>query len=86
LDDLEIDSDMIMYPNPATSTFTIKLPSSAELFQVRIFNMIGELVSSKIVQGNEMIVNDISNLSSGSYTVEVKSENGNWQKKLVVLQ
>jgi hypothetical protein len=86
LDDLEIDSDMIMYPNPATSNFTIKLPASKESIQVRIFNMIGELVSNKLYNGNEIIVHDISLLSSGSYTVEVKSENGNWQKKLVVLQ
>ena len=86
LEDLENDSEMLLYPNPATSSFTIQLPSNAELFHVRIFNMIGELVSSKLFHGNEIIVNDISQLSSGSYTVEVKSESRNWQKKLVVLQ
>lgn len=86
LDDLEMDSEMIMYPNPANSSFTIKLPSSKEFIQVRIFNMIGELVSNKLVHGNDIIVHDISNLSSGSYTVEVKSDSGNWKKKLVVLQ
>ncbi len=86
LDDLENDSEMIMYPNPANSSFTIKLPSSKEFIQVRIFNMIGELVSNKLVHGNDIIVHDISNLSSGSYTVEVKSDSGNWKKKLLVLQ
>ena len=86
LDELEKDSEIIMYPNPATSIFTIKLTASKESIQVRIFNRIGELVSNKLYNGNEIIVHDISFLSSGSYTVEVKSENGNWQKKLVVLQ
>ena len=85
LDELENDSEMLMYPNPANSSFTIKLPASKESIQVRIFNMIGELVSNKIYNGNEIIVNDISFLSSGSYTVEVKSDRGNWKKKLMVL-
>ena len=86
LDELEMDSEMIMFPNPATSSFTIKLPTNAEAIQVRIFNLLGELVSNKLVHGNEIILNDISYLSSGSYTVEVKSDSGNWKKKLVVLQ
>ncbi len=86
LDELEMVSEIIMYPNPATSSFTIKLPSSKEFIQVRIFNMIGELVSNKLYNGNDIIVHDISNLSSGSYTVEVKSDSGNWKKKLVVLK
>ena len=86
LDELEMDSEMIMYPNPATSSFTIKLPTNAEAIQVRIFNLLGEMVSNKLVHGNDIIIHDISNLSSGSYTVEVKSDSGNWKKKLVVLQ
>ena len=86
LDELEMDSEMLLYPNPATSSFTIKLPSNTEFFQVRIFNMIGELVSNKLYNGNDIIINDISNLSSGSYTVELKSESRSWKKKLVVLQ
>ena len=86
LDELEMDSEMIMFPNPATSSFTIKLPTNAEAIQVRIFNLLGEMVSNKLVHGNDIIIHDISNLSSGSYTVEVKSDSGNWKKKLVVLQ
>jgi len=86
LNELEMVSEMIMFPNPATSSFTIKLPSSKEFIQVRIFNMIGELVSNKLYNGNDIIVNDISILSSGSYTVEVQSESRSWKKKLVVLQ
>jgi hypothetical protein len=86
LDDLENDSEMLIYPNPAASNLSIKVPVKVEVTQVRIFNMIGELVSYKLVNGNEIIVHDISNLSSGSYTVEVKSESKSWIKKLVVLQ
>jgi len=86
LDEFGMDSEMIMFPNPATSSFTIKLPTNAKAIQVRIFNLLGELVSNKLVHGNDIILNDISNLSSGSYTVEVKSDSGNWKKKLVVLQ
>jgi hypothetical protein len=86
LNELEMDSEMIMYPNPATSSFTIKLLTSKEFIQVRIFNMIGEQVSYKLYNGSNIIVNDISNLSSGSYTVEVQSESKRWKKKLVILQ
>jgi hypothetical protein len=86
LDEIENDAEMLIYPNPATSNFSIKVPVNAEVIQVRIFNLLGKMVSNKLVYGNEIIVNDISNLSSGSYTVEVKSESRCWKKKLVVLQ
>jgi hypothetical protein len=86
LDEIENDAEMLIYPNPATSSFSIKVPVNAEVIQVRIFNLLGKMVSNKLVNGNEIILNDISNLSSGSYTVEVKSDNKSWQKKLVILQ
>jgi len=86
LNELEMDSEMIMFPNPATSSLSIKLPTNAEAIQVRIFNLLGELVSNKVYNGNDIIVHDISNLSSGSYTVEVKSDSGNWKKKLLVFK
>jgi hypothetical protein len=85
LDEIENDSEMLIYPNPATSSFSIKVPVNDEVIQVRIFNMIGELVSNKLFNGNDIIVHDISNLSSGTYTVEVKSESRSLKKKLVVL-
>jgi hypothetical protein len=85
LDEIENDSEMLIYPNPATSSFSIKVPVNDEVIQVRIFNMIGELVSNKLFNGNDIIVHDISNLSSETYTVEVKSESRSLKKKLVVL-
>jgi len=86
LNEIKNDSEMLIYPNPATSSISIKFPVNAEVIQVRIFNLLGELISNKMFEGNEIIVHDISNLSSGSYTVEVKSDNKSWQKKLVILQ
>jgi hypothetical protein len=56
LDEFGMDSEMIMFPNPATSSFTIKLPTNAKAIQVRIFNLLGELVSNKLVYGNDIIL------------------------------
>ncbi len=69
--DLNKASNLQMYPNPATSMFT--LSSAAEIKSVSISNVTGQLVYSAAVNGFNADVN-ISNLEAGMYIVSVKFE------------
>ena len=85
LDELEMDSEMIMFPNPSSSSLSIKLSTSKEFIQVRIFNMIGELVCDKSLKGNDSNTIDLTEFTSGTYWVEIQSGYSIWKKKLIVL-
>jgi hypothetical protein len=56
-----------VYPNPSNSVITI---ITNEPTQIKIINMLGEVVLEKQVQNQEII--DIKNLSSGIYFIQTK--------------
>jgi Secretion system C-terminal sorting domain len=78
-----------IYPNPAVDNFTVELNSSeAGSMTMNIYNMNGSLVSSKdlkLTQGNNVINENISSLSSGIYFVNFynSASNETIVKKLV---
>ena len=84
LDELT-NSDWNLFPNPATSSITIDLPSNLEVNgSVSIFALSGRLVyNSEIDSGNTQKI-DISNLNSGMYIVRLQTENSTLEKKLIV--
>ncbi|MEN3324713.1 T9SS type A sorting domain-containing protein [Mariniflexile soesokkakense] len=60
-----------LYPNPVTSTFQIT--TQARIEHIKVYNMVGALVKS--MEGNHKTV-DISNLSTGSYLLNVHTDEG----------
>lgn len=68
-----------MYPNPAKDTFTIELEKSITIQKVNIYNTIGQLVLTT----KESQINT-SKLTSGLYTVEVVTDKGKNNKKLII--
>ncbi len=62
-----------MYPNPATTNFTIEAPENVE--QVSVFNMIGQEVITS-TPNNKTVTVDVSSLQVGVYVVRT-SINGN---------
>jgi len=71
-----------MYPNPVINgKFTISSNSSVEK-NIEIFSVIGKQVYSKKIEGNETI--DISNLTTGFYSVRVEEEGKIATRKLIV--
>ena len=68
-----VASKIKMYPNPATTNFTIEALENVE--QVSVFNMIGqEVISSS--PNSKVVTVDVSNLQVGVYVVRT-SINGN---------
>ena len=69
-------------PNPASKNVTIV--ASETLQSVNIVNMIGQTVLTlNSINTNKQLI-DISNLSSGVYSVIVNTENGISTKRLIV--
>lgn len=60
-----------LYPNPVTSTFQIV--TQAKIEKVKVYSMVGALVKS--IEGNYKTI-DINNLNSGSYLLNVHTDEG----------
>lgn len=73
-----------VYPNPATNVLNIGFEASANKVSVKIFSVIGSeiLSTSQSSVGNNLSV-DISNLASGTYMVQITTDNLVETKKIV---
>ncbi len=66
------NANFTFYPNPVKNT--LNLSYNKEISNVDVFNLLGQKVTSKVINANEAQV-DMSNLSNGAYMVKVTSEN-----------
>lgn len=78
------ENNITIYPNPATSEFTIVLPKTMKA-EIRIFDITGKLL---IYEADALISNkhtvNVSSLSSGTYFVRLNTEEGTATKKLLI--
>lgn len=87
---IKLSSEFSIYPNPATTEFTIQFKSDVQGFvDVRIFNALGTVVFNKrfeLLPGNSSITIPLQNekVKPGMYYVQI--ENGQYSKtqKLIV--
>lgn len=63
-------TNLKVYPNPVKNVLNVSF--SQEISTVEIFNLLGQKVSSKLMNANQGEV-DMTNLTSGAYTVRVTS-------------
>jgi hypothetical protein len=75
---------LIVYPNPASDIITLNVnnTNNAEL-TLNIYNVIGKLIHSEILQQNQQTINT-SDLNSGIYLVEIKSDEWSGKQRLVI--
>ncbi|MEH6536623.1 MAG: T9SS type A sorting domain-containing protein [Psychroserpens sp.] len=72
-------SNFKLYPNPSKTQFTIQLDPSVQLEKVFIYNTLGQVVAA-----SEETVVSTSKLASGSYIVEIITNQGKSSKKLII--
>lgn len=65
-------SNFTYYPNPVKNN--LNLSYNKEISSVEVFNLLGQKVSSNIINANDAQI-DMSNLSKGAYMVKVTSDN-----------
>lgn len=80
----EADSEFAIYPNPTNGQVALKLnaASTSKHSILTIYNALGQVVLSEAIQQQRQL--DLSGLSNGIYTVEVRNNEGAVQQKLIV--
>ena len=76
--DLAISESVIFYPNPATETLNIKVPSVSAFESAAIYNSLGQLVTES--KSNPITV---SALANGLYFIRIKTSLGVVQRKFI---
>jgi len=75
--------DFKMYPNPAKTSTTIELPSNVERASVKIYDTLGRVVKNETISINQNEIN-ISELTTGTYMVVLRTDYGNVTKHLII--
>lgn len=68
------NNELFLYPNPASNQ--VKLFSSQGIKNVKIYDVLGRLISKKIGDNSSELSLNISNLNTGTYLIRVLNENG----------
>lgn len=67
------NNQVLVYPNPTINFLTLRIKESSNA-EVRIYNLLGELVLSTAMNGFALRTIDVSSLSAGAYTIEILGE------------
>lgn len=82
----ELQSAVILYPNPAKSIVTLDLRDFNEsVSQVNILNLQGQsIVTLSDIKQQEQLSFSLTDFSAGVYFVQIQSKNGMLTKKLII--
>jgi len=70
-----------IYPNPVKDVLSIE--SIDNIKEVQFFNITGQIVIDQVVSGKNLTIN-VSSLHSGVYNLKVTTDNGSFDRKVVV--
>jgi hypothetical protein len=82
---IPIQTQIKIYPNPASDKLTIELPTNTKRVEVSVYNLLGETVLTKT---REEIVNnkmelDVKHLARALYVLKIKADHINHTSKFV---
>ncbi|MBD3583104.1 choice-of-anchor L domain-containing protein [Flavobacterium selenitireducens] len=79
-------SDLVLYPNPARSHFTVKVSGGSDaLGSIAVYDVVGKLISRFDARQRPQADVDISAFAKGVYLVDITTQDGKRQvRKLVV--
>ncbi|HBL75644.1 MAG: hypothetical protein A2W90_06160 [Bacteroidetes bacterium GWF2_42_66] len=78
---LTVDNDIMIFPNPSSSTLYCK---STELFDnVCLMDISGRILKAYKPNSKEFSM-DISSFGKGIYLLQLKNDNGNYSKKIII--
>jgi len=69
-----------VYPNPSSGE--IHMDGNVEIYKIKAYNMLGQLVLEKAINSQTSTV-DISNWNAGTYIVEMETETGIKKQKVI---
>lgn len=72
IDDINLESEILLYPNPTSGILTIQKPESVIIERIRIHNVLGQVVLDAPYYDTNL---DLSALKSGMYFIEFSNAN-----------
>ena len=72
IDSVELEKQLLLYPNPTTHSITIQKPKSIEVEEIKIYNSLGQILLITNWKPNI----DLSTLSSGLFIVQFQTNQG----------
>jgi len=78
-----LSSNLCVYPNPASEKLYIETQHSDSPFNLRIISYDGKTCKETVLSGNLHHEISLSDLASGLYVVEIKTENSIYKLKLI---
>ncbi len=83
--DVDKPLDVKISPNPFNESFTFELPAQEKSVNIRIYDMIGNLVKEQqfYSKNGKYQLTDLEHLSSGLYIVEIQNSEKRWIGKVV---
>lgn len=84
IDEITSAESITIFPNPATSTFTL-ITTGNKIKEIKIINLLGEEISSRSTAiNNTQSTIDIQQFSKGMYIVEVLTNKGIERSKILI--
>lgn len=74
IDDLSVDIDLKIYPNPTTGLFSVEIPFLGE-GQATIYSQTGHKVFEKMLENTYTFNIDLTDKSPGIYILIIRSSN-----------
>jgi len=81
-EDKPIKSELLIFPNPASNYFYIKLPKGRS-FNVKIFDSFGRLIFEKINTETEQLMFSVEKYSPGCYFLQIEDDSILIREKLI---
>lgn len=85
--DIQSDNaiNFLIYPNPAANTLFIQLDNNTNWVEIKIVNILGEVLYNRQEKANDHILIDTSELPAGTYTLNLETNMGNISKKIIIV-
>ena len=80
----ESHANLYVHPNPSTGLITISGKFNEGRGICNVYNMMGELVSAKIVSLSSETVLNLSNLTPGMYMLEITDNSNVYRSKIII--
>lgn len=81
IDDISLSDGISIYPNPTKDEITISINNQI-IKEISVVDITGKILFSKQVNGSNIQFN-IGNLTSGIYTLHIKTNHSNYTKKII---
>lgn len=77
-------TEFSVFPNPTEDLISVQLSSDIGSYQIDVVNTLGQTVLRKNYNGEQLVQLDLSALSSGSYTIHLRTETESGVQRITV--